>query len=280
VIVDMHTHVFPPRLIERRERPMAADATFGELYGDPRAKLATADELLHSMDAAEVDVSVVLGFAWRDLATCRAHNDYLLEAAAASGGRIIAFCTLPLGEGAETVAAEARRCLRAGARGFGELRPENQGAALDGGVGEVLAAVAAENAAVLLFHVSEPVGHAYPGKGGFALSAFVDFVQRYPAVKTVGAHWGGGLPFYALMPEVGGALANCHVDTAASSLLYDAGIYAHGTALLGSEHVLFGSDFPLLSQKRCRERIEASGLDAGTKAAVLGENARKLLGLS
>jgi len=45
VIVDFHTHVFPPEVIASRERYLAADATFRELYSDPKAKLATAEDL-------------------------------------------------------------------------------------------------------------------------------------------------------------------------------------------------------------------------------------------
>ena len=66
VIVDFHTHVFPPRVIAERERYAALDATFRELYGDPKAKLATSEELLASMGAAGIDASVILGFAWND----------------------------------------------------------------------------------------------------------------------------------------------------------------------------------------------------------------------
>jgi hypothetical protein len=55
------------------------------MYTSPRAKIATAEDLLRSMDEAGVDVSVALGFAWRDHEDCVRHNDYLLEAAERSG---------------------------------------------------------------------------------------------------------------------------------------------------------------------------------------------------
>ena len=255
------------------------EPTFAALYADPRAKLATAEDLLASMEAAAVDVSVALGFAWQDEGLCREHNDYLLDAARTSGGRVVPFCTLPLGAGPAAVASEAGRCLAAGARGFGELRPENQGCDLGGPTGETLAAIAVEADVPLLFHVSEPVGHAYAGKEGLALASFAAFVARFPAVKTIAAHWGGGLPFFALMPEVRRAIENTCFDTAASSLLYDDTVYDRGVALAGRERVLFGSDFPLLSQKISRRRIEESGLDDETKHHVLGKNAASLLRL-
>ena len=78
MIVDFHTHIFPPQIAGAREKWLAADPLFAAMYRDPRAKIATADQLLASMDRSGIDVSVVLGFAWVDAATCKQHNDYLL----------------------------------------------------------------------------------------------------------------------------------------------------------------------------------------------------------
>jgi predicted TIM-barrel fold metal-dependent hydrolase len=124
------------------------------------------------------------------------------------------------------------------------------------------------------------VGHVYAGKQGMGISALYEFIVEHPAVRVVAAHWGGGLPFYTLMPEVKLALHNTHFDTAATSLLYNPEIYADVSRLVGAGSVLFGSDYPLLSQKRSRERIEASGLPPADIAAILGGNAAQLLGLA
>jgi len=44
-------------------------------------------------------------------------------------------------------------------------------------------------------------------------------------LKIVCAHWGGGLPFYALMPEVGKSFTNVFFDTAATVFLYQPQIF-------------------------------------------------------
>ena len=116
MIVDSHTHVFPPEIEGLRQRLVEADATFGELYGSPQASLATADELLTSMAAAGVDVSVALGFAWSANDLVRTHNDYLIDAAKRAKGRILPFCSLPMAAGWQAIESEARRCVEAGAR--------------------------------------------------------------------------------------------------------------------------------------------------------------------
>jgi predicted TIM-barrel fold metal-dependent hydrolase len=279
VIVDFHTHIFPPAIAADRARYLSADRTFAAMYADPKATLVSAEDLLASMDEAGVDVSVAVGFAWHDLDACRQHNDYLLEAAAKSGGRILALCTLPLAADNDAVEAEARRCMTAGARGFGELRPDDLGFDLTGTPGDALAALAAELDALLLFHVSEPVGHAYPGKQGLSLSAFYAFFCAHPGVGAIGAHWGGGLPFYDAMPEVQEAMGRVHVDTAASSLLYGDGVYKRVVDRTGASTILFGSDYPLLSQTRSLGRIKEAGLADADRDAILGGNAARLLGL-
>jgi predicted TIM-barrel fold metal-dependent hydrolase len=281
MIVDFHTHVFPPAVIEDRDRFLRDDPTFAALYASPKAKLAGPDDLLRSMDAAGVDMSVALAFGWSDADTCRRHNDHLIESAAGCRGRIVPFGMLPLASGASAIVAEAERCIATGMRGFGELRPDSVGADTD--TPEMVEALTevAESGAVLLFHVSEPVGHTYAGKEGFALESFYRLLQALPGTRIVGAHWGGGLPFYAHMPEVRERLSSAWVDTAATSLLYAPGVYRDVAASIGAERILFGSDFPSLSQARSRRRIEEdSGLSAEDIERMLGANAQRLLGLS
>ena len=288
MIVDFHTHVFPPQVREQREEYLRKDATFRELYGERRSKLASAEELLHSMDEAGVDVSVVVGFAWGEMDLCRRTNDYILEAAGRSGGRLVPFCCVPPQDGDEA-RSEVQRCAAAGARGLGELRPEpaeglrpwNQGYDLaDGDEADLLAWASSAHDLPLLLHVSEPVGHRYPGKRGLELPSLYRFLESFPGVTVVAAHWGGGLPFYALMPEVKGALASTFFDTAASPLLYDPLIYRRAIDFVGAGRILFASDFPLLSQGRCLAQVREAGLDEEEQRLILGENARRLLRLS
>jgi uncharacterized protein len=279
VIVDFHTHIFPPEVIAQRDAYLAEDATFRELYANPKAKLASDADLIASMDEAGIDISVALGFAWRDADLCRQHNDTLLEAGRRSESRIVPFCTLPLGAGIDAIEAEMRLCVAAGAKGFGELRPENLGFDLTGDEGKHLGRLAHELNAVLLFHVSEPVGHQYAGKQGLSLEPLFRFILEHPDVPIVAAHWGGGLPFYALMPEVKLALQNTKFDTAASSLLYTPDVYRTVAELTGPESIVFGSDFPLLSQTRSLERVREYGLAGEAEDLILGDNALRLLGL-
>ena len=131
----------------------------------------------------------------------------------------------------------------------------------------------------LLTHSSEPVGHVYPGKGTVTPDVLMEFIERYPDVTIVCSHWGGGLPFYSLMPEVKRALSNTYFDSAASPFLYRASIYSLMSKAARSGSILFGSDFPLLKPERLMRHIRAADISEEEKAQILGGNAQRLLGL-
>lgn len=278
VIIDTHTHCFPPDVRDRRDDYLKQDATFRELYSNPEARIATAEDLLASMDGAGVDISVVCGFAWSDADLCRRHSDYLLEEAAKPGGRLIPFATIQ--PTAEDARDEFKRLASKGARGLGELRPASQGYSLiDSGGADLLAWGADAFDLTILFHSSEPVGHAYAGKAGLPVDQLYRFVSDFPGVTVIAAHWGGGLPFYALMPEVRESLAQTYFDTAATSFLYSPDVYARGVDLVGAERILFGSDFPLVSQERALQELRDAPIDDDSRRLIEGENAQRLLRL-
>jgi len=270
VIIDFHTHIFPPHVRDRREEYLRRDPAFAEMYASPRAKIATAEDLLRSMDESGVDVSVALGFAWREHEDCARHNDYLLEAAAKSGGRILPFCTVNPAVG-EAATAEVERCALAGARGLGELRPESQGWDLNGEPGDLLATLARQHDLILLFHVTEPGGHDYPGKRGLSLDSFRRFLALSQGVAVVGAHLAGGLPLNDPPPP------DAYADTAALRLLYEPRVLAELAKTAWAGRLLFGSDFPLVSQVAALADVRAGGPAGPALARVLGANAVGLL---
>ena len=278
MIVDFHTHLLPASFHERRADIAARDATFGALFG-AGGPMTTAADLIAAMDEDGVDLSVVLGYGWCDREVARESNDCLLDAAARYPGRIAAFCSVHPGWGDEAL-REVERCADAGAVGIGELHPTSQGIdlAADESIGP-LARFAVERGLLITVHGSEPVGHVYPGKGSTTPERLIAVVERFPDVRWVFAHWGGGLPFYALMPEVRAALANTYFDSAATPLLYDARVFDVAVRAVGAEHVLFGSDYPLLPASRVADQARGA-LDAPAAQAVLGGNAARLLGLA
>ena len=275
MIIDFHTHIFPPDIHDKREEYLKRDPTFAEMYANPKAKVATAEELLASMEYAGVNASVALCFAWRDHDLCVRHNDYLLESAAKSDGRIVAFCTANMA--ADEAAEEVGRCVKAGARGLGELRPESQNWDLNGEAGARLAALAREQGLILLFHVTEVGGHEYGGKEGLSLGAFYRFAMEHTDIALVGAHLAGGLPF--AMPQTPRASLTAYADTAARRFLYSESAYRDLIDRWGPSRLLLGSDFPLVSQAAQIEDVRTNLRRGAERDLVLGGNAERLLGL-
>ena len=266
-------------MIRRRGQLVAIDPTFAEMYSDPAARMATDDDLIRDMDEDDVEVSVVLGIGWADPDLARESNDYIAEVVSRNPARIVGFGIVnPALNGA---VEEVERCAGIGLRGIGELHPDTQGFDVaDPVVMEpVLDALRAHDMA-LTVHCSEPVGHTYPGKGRNTPDRLMDLVGMASGLSLVLAHWGGGLPFYALMPEVADSLSGVHFDTAASPFLYDPRVFEVAASLVGSGRIVAASDYPLMRYTRVRSQVEATELPEADRAALLGGNAARLLDLT
>ena len=279
MIIDFHTHIFSPRIKQSRDKYTDADPCFAILYAQKDAKLATADELIASMDEVGIDISVVTNIGWTTHEMSVETNDYILESISRYPNRLIGFATV-LPQSGEAAIAEVERCAKAGIKGIGEIRPDTQLFDLtDEAIMAPFVEVLSQHNLILLTHASEPVGHEYPGKGRITPDVLYPFITRFPDLTIVCAHWGGGLPFYALMPEVKKALENAYFDTAASPFLYRPQIYHHAIQLVGADKILFGSDYPLLAPSRLINEIRSLGLPEETTNLILSGNAQRLLGI-
>jgi uncharacterized protein len=280
MIVDFHTHVFPPEIVARRDEFTDRDPWLAELYGNPKARMATIDDLLASMHESGVDVAVVCGFGWRDTRLASECNSYLIQAMRDHPDRVIGLAAVHPQAGRQAI-AELERCAQAGMPGFGELMPHGQGYRLsDTKTLTPLVEAAAQWGMFALTHASEPVGHLYQGKGDVTPTELQSFIRTFPNLRVVAAHWGGGFPFYELMPEVRLEAANVWYDSAASPFLYQSEIFPQVARIAGARKILWGSDFPLISQQRMLAYTLSSGLSDEELEMALGGNAVRFLKLS
>jgi len=95
-VIDFHTHIFPPEIIAQRKVYLQRDSWFRQLYADPKARMASADDLIASMGRCGVDASATFGFAWADQGLCRTVNDYVLESVSCWPERLFGFADYPL----------------------------------------------------------------------------------------------------------------------------------------------------------------------------------------
>lgn len=272
IIVDAHVHAFPDDVIAMRDALVRQDRWFGHLYVNPSAGLTNAIELLASMDSTGVDHSVMCGFPWSDPGLCRLNNDWMATVSAQSGGRLSWLGIVVPHD--STAAPEAERCFALGAAGIGELNADGQGFDLtDASTLSPLVTTCVAAGRPVLLHATEPVGHDYPGKGTATPDRLLRFLAAFPDLDVVLAHWGGGLPFYELMPEVAALCRRVRYDTAASPYLYRHDILAAAILLVGPGRILWGSDFPVLGQGRFLRRTLATTIDPVGLTAIVGGSA-------
>ena len=279
MVIDSHCHILPPSFAQRRSELQSRDVTFASLFATPKALMASADTLVDDMDRDGLAWSVVMGMGWADRDVAVEANDYIIQSVARFPDRLIGFCSVNPAWG-EAAVVEVERCLAAGLRGIGELHPDTQGFDIaDMSPMAPLMDTARRLGIPVLVHVSEPVGHQYPGKGRTTPDKVYQLIKNFPDNTIICAHWGGGLPFYALMPEVSEVFADVYFDTAASSFLYRPQVFATVTGLLGAGKILFATDYPLIRAKRMLRQVEEAGLDPGDREAILSGNAARLFGL-
>ncbi len=275
-MIDFHTHIVPPRIKLKREEYFA-DPLFRLFYDSPKAKLATAEDLIARMDKDGVDISIVLNIGWSNQALCVQTNDYIMESVARYPKRLAGFGTVVLQSDGGAL-REVERCANGGLLGIGEMRFErgvfdpSQAETL----GEFVKSLVSAHLA-LLVHSSEPVGHQYPGKWDTTPDVLYGLITSYPELVLVCAHWGGGLPLYGLMPEVKESLAHVFFDTAASPYLYNPKVYEEVIRILGPDSILFGTDYPLLTPARLLREIKSLGLPGVVEDSILSGNAVRLL---
>jgi predicted TIM-barrel fold metal-dependent hydrolase len=220
---------------------------------------------------------VAFSFGWSDPGLIREGNAYVLDAMHRYPGRIYGMAVTQPTAGTQAV-YDLEDCAKAGMLGVGELMPHGQDYRLsDIDLLRPLLEVVSRHNLLVLSHCSEPIGHLYHGKGDVTLPDIVTFLTAFPDVRFVAAHWGGGLPFYTLMPEIQRITNNVWYDTAATIYLYRPDIFRTVANLVGPDRILFGSDFGLLQQKRVISHIQQAGLDENSLDMILGQNAQTLL---
>jgi predicted TIM-barrel fold metal-dependent hydrolase len=279
MIIDCHTHIFPEEVRKDREAFCKRDEGFSFIYKNSKAKMAGVEDLIASMDESGIDHSVICGFPWNQPDLCSFHNQYLMESALRYPDRLIVFVSL-LFSNPDWSGKELVRVMKGGARGVGEIAfYHDEMTSQDIHFMKPILTQMEKQGIPLLLHTNETLGHSYPGKGRTPLERFYELILSFPNLPIILGHWGGGLPFYELMPEVRKGMANVYYDTAASPFLYSKKIYAIASEIVGVEKIFFGTDYPLISPRRYFKELEGSGLSGQDQKKILGLNFSRRFGL-
>ena len=280
MIIDSHTHILPPDISSNSQLYSEKDSTLKTLFPKGKnSKFSTAEELISSMNSNNINLSFILGMGWTDAGLNSYINDYLIESSQNSFGKLLPLIGITPHSGAIGI-KEAERCLSHGIHGFGEIHSDLQ--KFDITSHEVMAPymelLSYKNMPIVI-HASEPMGHQYPGKGSAYPEKLWEFVSNFPDSKIILSHWGGGAPFYELMPEVSKAFRNVYYDCAATPYLYTPSIFETVVNALGHKKIVFGSDYPIISQEKVLKDLEESSLNEEFKDSTLFHNAKEIFNL-
>lgn len=252
MIIDFHTHLFPEEIAQNPLAFAEIDGYFGyRLLDTPANKnyhsWATYHDALAEMPKDDVEQMVIQGWPMESHENCQRQNQYTLKAMNAHPDRFIGFAIVNPSDGRNAL-REIEKCVQAGMKGIGELDPIGQGFRLDDLNFLRLCDLCVDLDLPMSLYVSRPVGSRYHAKFSLPLQEYVNLAQAKPLLKVILSHWGGGLPFYELMPDLKKILANVYYDTAGSPPPYQAKIFHETIKIIGDQKILFGSNYPHLPE--------------------------------
>jgi predicted TIM-barrel fold metal-dependent hydrolase len=211
-----------------------------------------------------------------DLDRTRKLNDAVLGLAHEHDGFFFPVCSVHPADG-QAAADELRRVAVAGARWI-KLHPNTQNFDVADPAVTAVVRTAAELGLPVLFDAYSPQDPAQPGK-------FVDLAMAVPEARLILAHAHGhnfaALLVYNVLNGYPWWGRNVWVDISAVAPLMAGGPYAEQLAWvlrkLGTDRVLFGSDYPLYQPRAALDAVASLGFTADELDAILYGNAAALL---
>jgi aminocarboxymuconate-semialdehyde decarboxylase len=142
-----------------------------------------------------------------------------------------------------------------------------------------------------VFQLSASVGFTFDSTLAVSRMIYDGFFDRYPKLKLIVAHGGGTLPFLApRLDRCYDVIPSCRVKIAerpsaylkriyADSVIYSSEALAMSLNAFGTEHVLYGTDYPhnISDMTGILGRIDQ--LPAADRDRVRGQNAQRVFGI-
>ena len=261
-VIDVHTHVYPDKIAAK-----AAGAT-GEFYGVGHAQDATVPSLRACMDAAGIDISLIHSVATTPKQVAPI-NAFLAETAANSGGRLVGLGTLH--PDSPDQAADVRQLAALGLKGV-KLHPEIQGFAVDDPRSLRICALCEEHRLPLLLHTGD---RRYDCSNPNRL---LPMLRQFPGLTVIGAHLGGWSIYEEAVPQLAG-VPNLWFDCSSTFYWLDPQIAGTLIRRLGTDRVMFGSDYPMWTPKQELDTFLSLDFTEAERRAILCDNARRVFRL-
>ncbi len=258
-IIDAHTH------------PMLTGDD--QVAGDPHPPAA----YLAIVAGSPISRAAALTIAPKaDLARTTARNDAVLALAAGSAGFYYPVCSVHPADGQDAL-AELDRVAKAGCRWL-KLHPNTQDFDVADPAVEAVVRHAAGLGIPVLFDAYAPWDADQPGK-------FVKLAIAVPAARLILAHAHGPsfpqLLVYEIIARYPWWPRRVWIDISATGSLLAGGPFAEQFCWVlrkvGTDRVLFGSDYPLDDPLAAAQNVAKLGFTDDELAAIMHDNAARLL---
>lgn len=259
-IIDTHAHIFPEKIAQKAVESISA--FYG---GTPMRHAGTAEALLASGEAVGVEKYLVSSTATKP-EQVEAINNFILEACAAHS-QFIGLGTMH--PGYAHFEEELARIRAQGIKGI-KLHPDFQRFNLDDARMEPVFDALVQNGMFLLTHSGDHrYDFSHPGR-------IARVAERFPRLPIIAAHFGGWQQWEEARACL--QLPNVYVDTSSTIPFAGGDAARKGLKAFGSDHVFFGTDFPMFDHKESLETLLELGLPERELENILYNNFTALYG--
>jgi aminocarboxymuconate-semialdehyde decarboxylase len=294
VTIDIHSHVSVPEAATEVARHLDLSANPLALFSTPETKAINAQQCYYTVP---IEVSVKAS---------QVVNNGMAEYVARKPNRFIALGTVPMADGIEAANELQRAVRQLGLKGV-QILTNVAGRELSDPLFAPFWAKAEELGALVVvhpnaftegqrlcrFYFNNVIGNPLETTIAFHYLIFDGVLERHPNLKLLAVHGGDYLGAYAgRMDHAWGArsdsrgtlphppshyLKKIFVD----SVVFSTDQLAALIDLFGDSHVLMGTDYPfdMAEADPVSDLASVTALSNASRAAIAGENARRLLGL-
>ncbi|MGQ9720160.1 MAG: amidohydrolase family protein [Candidatus Jordarchaeum sp.] len=236
----------------------------------------TPEEMIQEMDEAGVEKVILSAFVYKEM---KVDNDYIAKVCDQFPDRCIGCGTVDPRDGMKAV-REVERIVNDLHMKAIKLEPYAYGDEIVGlPPNHKYYYPIYAKCVELDIPVTIQIGHTGPLlPSECARPIYLDEVALFfPELRIIGGHL--GQPWHEEMMILAWKFPNVYVDSSARAPKYWPESFKLYAATWGQDNVLWGTDYPLLTFKRCIDEIEQLGLSEQAKRKILRDNAIKVFKL-
>ncbi|MBQ7726069.1 MAG: amidohydrolase [Clostridia bacterium] len=254
-VTDAHCHIYPDRIA-----PLAVAGT-DRFYGEKSLYKGTVTDLLEKGEQAGIDRFVVQSVATTPHQV-KSINEFIAAEVAAHPGKLIGLGTLHPDSADQAGDMEHLREL--GLHGV-KLHPDIQQFKIDDYRCLKIYELCERYGLPILMHTGDKrFDYSNPNR-------LLPVLKIYTNLTVIGAHF-GGWSVWEQAVEAFGDLQNLYVDCSSTFPFTDRETFGKLLTYYGAGRVLFGTDYPMWSQKRELENLLSLGLSDEDLQQILNTN--------